>query len=118
MVRDDCRGLSTARRVCMSVTLGARCAGPGAPPALPHAFPLSSAMWLAQRERLAARFRVITPDLRGFGGSLLGGDEPSVEAMADDVDQLLRSLGIRRAVIGGLSLGGYVAMALCKRHPE
>jgi pimeloyl-ACP methyl ester carboxylesterase len=102
----------------MSVTLYARDVGQGPPLVLLHAFPLSSAMWLAQRERLAGRFRVITPDLRGFGGSVLGADEPSVEAMADDVDQLLRSLGVRRAVIGGLSLGGYVAMALCRRHPE
>ncbi|MDX6434479.1 MAG: hypothetical protein QOE54_6845 [Streptosporangiaceae bacterium] len=83
-----------------------------------HAFPLSSAMWLAQRETLAKRFRVITPDLRGFGGSVLGEDTPSIEAMADDVDQMLRSKGLERAVIGGLSLGGYVAMALCRHHPE
>jgi len=102
----------------MAVTLYARDVGQGPPLVLLHAFPLSSAMWLAQREGLAGRFRVITPDLRGFGGSVQGPDEPSVEVMADDVDQLLRSLGIQRAVIGGLSLGGYVAMALCRRHPD
>jgi pimeloyl-ACP methyl ester carboxylesterase len=83
-----------------------------------HAFPLSSAMWLAQRESLARRFRVITPDLRGFGGSLLGKDDPSIDTMADDVAQLLRAKGIERAVIGGLSMGGYVAMALCRQHPQ
>jgi pimeloyl-ACP methyl ester carboxylesterase len=75
-------------------------------------------MWLAQRESLARRFRVITPDLRGFGGSVLGKDDPSIEAMADDVAQMLRSKGFERAVIGGLSMGGYVAMALCRHHPE
>jgi pimeloyl-ACP methyl ester carboxylesterase len=83
-----------------------------------HAFPLSAAMWLAQRESLAGRFRVITPDLRGFGGSVLGKDDPSIETMADDVAQMLRSKGLERAVIGGLSMGGYVAMALCRHHPE
>lgn len=102
----------------MSVTLYARDVGQGTPLVLLHAFPLSSAMWLAQRERLAGRFRVVTPDLRGFGGSRLGDDEPSIDAMADDVAQLLRSRGIGKAVIGGLSMGGYVAMALCRRHPD
>ncbi|MFI0367635.1 alpha/beta fold hydrolase [Actinomadura sp. 1N219] len=102
----------------MTVQLYARDVGSGPPLVLLHAFPLSSAMWLAQREGLADRFRVITPDLRGFGGSRLGDDEPSVDAMADDVALLFRRLGVRRAVVGGLSMGGYVAMALCRRHPD
>ncbi|MCW2946791.1 MAG: alpha/beta hydrolase fold protein [Actinoallomurus sp.] len=92
--------------------------GGGTPLILLHAFPLSSAMWLAQREGLAARFRVITPDLRGFGGSPLGADDPSVDVMADDVAALLDAKGIERAIIGGLSMGGYVTLALCRRHPE
>ncbi|MEO3786450.1 alpha/beta hydrolase [Actinocorallia sp. B10E7] len=98
--------------------LYARDVGQGTPLVLLHAFPLSSAMWLAQRERLGSRFRVITPDLRGFGGSVLGDAEPSVEVMADDVAALLKSKNIGRAVIGGVSMGGYVAMALCRRHPD
>lgn len=102
----------------MTVQLYARDVGSGTPLVLLHAFPLSSAMWLAQREGLANRFRVVTPDLRGFGGSVLGDDEPSVDAMADDVARLFRSLGVRRAVVAGLSMGGYVAMALCRRHPD
>ncbi|MEV0618043.1 alpha/beta fold hydrolase [Nonomuraea sp. NPDC050404] len=83
-----------------------------------HAFPLSSAMWLAQREGLAKVCRVITPDLRGFGGSRLGEDEPSLDLMADDVVRLLDEEGIDRAVVGGLSMGGYVTMAFCRRHPD
>ncbi|MFA1540014.1 alpha/beta fold hydrolase [Actinomadura monticuli] len=102
----------------MTVQLYARDVGSGTPLVLLHAFPLSSAMWLAQREGLAGRFRVITPDLRGFGGSVLGDDEPSVDAMADDVARMFRSAGVQRAVVGGLSMGGYVAMALCRRHPD
>ncbi|MFB4313130.1 alpha/beta fold hydrolase [Actinomadura sp. 21ATH] len=102
----------------MTVQLYARDIGAGTPLVLLHAFPLSSAMWLGQREGLAGRFRVITPDLRGFGGSLLGADEPSVELMADDVARMFRRLGVARAVVGGLSMGGYVAMALCRRHPD
>lgn len=92
--------------------------GEGTPLVLLHGYPLSSAMWLAQREGLAGRFRVITPDLRGFGGSPLGTQDPSVEAMADDVAELLDRLGLERAVIGGLSMGGYVAQAFCRRHAE
>jgi pimeloyl-ACP methyl ester carboxylesterase len=100
------------------VQLYTRDVGGGTPLVLLHGFPLSSAMWLAQREGLAARFRVITPDLRGFGGSPLGTDEPSIDAMADDVASLLDSRGIERAIIGGLSMGGYVTLAFCRRHPE
>ncbi|MFB9878504.1 alpha/beta fold hydrolase [Planobispora siamensis] len=100
------------------VRLYTRSAGEGLPVVLLHAFPMSSTMWLAQREGLAATCKVITPDLRGFGGSLLGDDEPSLDAMADDVARLLDSEGIDRAVIGGQSMGGYVTMALCRHHPD
>lgn len=102
----------------MAVQLYSRDVGSGTPLVLLHAFPLSSAMWLAQREELRNRFRVITPDLRGFGGSPLGTDAPSVEVMADDVARLLQAKGIDRATVCGLSLGARVAMALRRRHPD
>jgi pimeloyl-ACP methyl ester carboxylesterase len=92
--------------------------GGGTPLVLLHAFPLSSAMWLAQREGLAARYRVLTPDLRGFGGSPLGGDDPSIDVMADDVAALLDAKHIDRTIVGGLSMGGYVTLAFCRRHPD
>jgi pimeloyl-ACP methyl ester carboxylesterase len=100
------------------VQLYSRDVGGGTPLILLHAFPLSSAMWLGQREGLASRLRVITPDLRGFGGSPLGADAPSIEVMADDVAELLDSKGIERAVVGGLSLGGQVAIAFGRRHRD
>jgi pimeloyl-ACP methyl ester carboxylesterase len=100
------------------VHLYTRSAGEGLPVVLLHAFPLSSAMWLAQREGLANTCKVITPDLRGFGGSVLDEDEPSLDVMADDVVRLLDREGIERGVVGGLSMGGYVTMALCRRHPD
>ncbi|MEO3855287.1 alpha/beta hydrolase [Acrocarpospora sp. B8E8] len=98
--------------------LSFREAGQGIPLVLLHAFPFSSAMWLGQREGLASRCRVITPDMRGFGGSQLGDDDPSMDVMADDVAELLDGEGIERAVIGGQSMGGYVTMAFCRRHPD
>ena len=92
--------------------------GAGRPLVLLHAFPLSSAMWMSQREELAASCRVITPDQRGFGGSPLGEDAPSLDAAADDVAALLDRLGLDRVVLGGLSMGGYVAMAFLRRYVD
>jgi pimeloyl-ACP methyl ester carboxylesterase len=75
-------------------------------------------MWLEQRDGLASECRVITPDQRGFGGSPLGDDSPSLDTAADDVAELLDRLDLDQVVLGGLSMGGYVAMALLRRHPE
>jgi len=92
--------------------------GAGRPLVLLHAFPLSSAMWLEQRNGLSDQCRVITPDQRGFGGSPLGTDEPDLDAAADDVAALLDRLDLDQVVLGGLSMGGYVAMAVLRRHPH
>jgi len=102
----------------MAVALASREVGSGQPLVLLHAFPLSSAMWLAQREGLSATCRVVTPDLRGFGGSALGDDEPSLDASADDVAALLDRLDLDRVVLGGMSMGGYVAMAFLRRYAD
>lgn len=102
----------------MPVELYSRDGGSGLPLVLLHAFPLSSAMWLAQREGLSDVARVITPDQRGFGGSPLGDDEPSLDAVADDVVGLLDTKGLGRVALGGLSMGGYVAMTLLRRHAD
>lgn len=102
----------------MTVDLYSRDAGEGPAVVLLHAFPLSSAMWLSQREALTSDYRLITPDLRGFGGSALGEDDPSLDAMADDVAALLDAKGLDRVVLGGLSMGGYVTMAFLRRHRD
>jgi pimeloyl-ACP methyl ester carboxylesterase len=99
------------------VDLHVRETGAGVPVVLLHAFPLSSAMWLEQRNDLADTCRVITPDLRGFGGSQLGNDPPSLDLMADDVAAVLDRLDLPEVVLGGLSMGGYVVMAFLRRHP-
>ena len=70
-------------------------------------------MWLEQRNGLGDAFRIITPDLRGFGGSQLGYDEPSLDHMADDVAALLDTLALDRVVLGGLSMGGYARWRSC-----
>jgi pimeloyl-ACP methyl ester carboxylesterase len=73
-------------------------------------------MWAPQRIALASRVRCIVPDLRGFGESSTDGPH-SMDQYADDVAALLDALAIERAVICGLSMGGYIAMALWRRHP-
>ena len=89
------------------------------PVVLVHAFPLSGAMMMPVASRLANERRVILPDLRGFGGSPgPGSGEPSLDAMADDVAALLDRLALDRAVVGGVSLGGYVTMAMLRRHRD
>jgi pimeloyl-ACP methyl ester carboxylesterase len=83
-----------------------------------HAFPLSSAMWEPQVAALQERWRVVAPDLRGFGRSQVPEDRSaySMEAFADDVAGLLDHLGLGRVVVVGLSIGGYIAFSLLRRH--
>jgi pimeloyl-ACP methyl ester carboxylesterase len=93
-------------------------AGSGTPLVLLHGFPLSSAIWQAQRTGLAGRCRVITPDLRGHGTSPAPEGVYGMETMARDVLALLDALAIPKALIMGHSMGGYVALAAAKIAPE
>ena len=61
---------------------------------------------------------LIAPDLRGFGATPLGDDEPSVDVYADDVVAELDRRGIDQAVVGGVSLGGYIVMSMLRRYPS
>ena len=89
-----------------------------------HAFPLSAAMWESQFD-VCPGWRVVAPDLRGFRGP----DGPAVEPpgelnmltmddLAEDVEHVLDALGPPTAVIGGLSMGGYLSFALLRRAPQ
>jgi 3-oxoadipate enol-lactonase len=92
--------------------------GSGPPVLLLHGYPFNRSMWREQVEALRESFRVITPDLRGFGESESAGDEPAAMIeMARDVEALLDHLGVDRVVLGGLSMGGYVALAFVRRFP-
>jgi pimeloyl-ACP methyl ester carboxylesterase len=90
------------------------------PLVLLHAFPLDSRMWNAVREPLASHLRVITPDQRGLGRSPLpeSDREPSLEDAARDVVALLDRLDLDRVVLGGCSMGGYLAVAVLRLAPE
>jgi len=96
-------------------------AGTGEPAlVLLHAFPLHAGMWAPQVGHLSSTNRVIAPDFLGFGGS----DAPetmyryTMLGYADVVAGLLDHLGLERVVLGGLSMGGYVAFAFLRHYPE
>lgn len=95
-------------------------AGSGTPLVLLHAFPLDSRMWDPLRAELSPAVEVIAPDLRGFGRTPLPAEhgEPSMHAVADDVIALMDERGLRRAVVGGCSMGGYVAMSVLRKAPH
>lgn len=88
------------------------------PLVLLHAFPLTSAIYADQLAVLTDVADVHAPDLRGFGAAPLGDVPPSLDVLADDVVRLLDAAGADRAVLGGTSMGGYVALAALRRHPD
>ncbi|PDV99622.1 alpha/beta fold hydrolase [Candidatus Viridilinea mediisalina] len=83
-----------------------------------HAFPLAGAMWHTQVALLREQYRVIVPDLRGFGGSEAPPGPYLMDTMADDVAALLTQLGIAQSAVIGLSMGGYIAFSLWRRHRQ
>ncbi|MFE2474656.1 alpha/beta fold hydrolase [Streptomyces sp. NPDC059389] len=90
------------------------------PLVLLHALPLDSSLWdgTARVLRAGGR-RVLTPDLCGFGAAPLPhGSPPSLDAVADGLARELDRQGIGELALAGCSMGGYVAMAFLRRHPD
>lgn len=93
--------------------------GSGQPLLLIHGFPLNRTMWRSQVEALTkAGYRVITPDLRGFGESRMTSAAVNMSSYADDIIALMDRLRLPQAVVGGMSMGGYVLLNLLERYPE
>jgi len=93
--------------------------GTGPPLLLVHGFPLDHTMWNRQIEPLSAEYRVIAPDLRGFGQSGLTEGKVTMEEFADDLGAVLDGLGVEEPVVFcGLSMGGYVAWRFWAKHPD
>lgn len=99
------------------VTLTADVRGDGAGLLLIHGFPLDHSLWAHQVATLKG-WRRIAPDLRGCGASSAAGDASSMAVYADDLVQLLDRLQVDRAVVAGLSMGGYIAFELLRRHRD
>lgn len=81
-----------------------------------HAFPLSGAMWQPQVAALAPTCRLIVPDLRGFGASAVPAGPYAMQTFANDLVALLDHLGLQHVVVAGVSMGGYIALALLRHH--
>lgn len=93
--------------------------GEGPAVLLLHAFPFDRRFWIAITPALVkAGFRVISPDLRGFGESPRLTGTHAVADHARDVARFIETLGIAPAAVVGLSMGGYVALALAANHPR
>lgn len=92
--------------------------GLGQPVVLLHGYPFNRTLWTEQGSALSNSYRVITPDLRGLGESDATPGAATMNRMAQDVAALLDHLEISRAVIGGLSMGGYVTLAFYKQFPS
>jgi pimeloyl-ACP methyl ester carboxylesterase len=90
--------------------------GAGVPLLLVHGFPLDRTVWANQTAELAGVARVIAPDLRGFGQSTMPDGMTTLESYADDLNALLDVLKIPSAVIAGLSMGGYIALAFYRQY--
>lgn len=90
----------------------------GLPVVFIHGFPFSKEMWKAQVEALKNEFRVITYDVRGHGESDVGDGQYSVEFFVDDLIGLMDHLKIGRAILVGLSMGGYIALRAIERHRD
>ncbi len=83
-----------------------------------HAFPLNHEMWLPAAQRLASRYRLVLPDLRGHGDSGVGDGPATMEKHVADLLRVCDAAAVQKAIFAGVSIGGYVLFELWRRHPE
>jgi pimeloyl-ACP methyl ester carboxylesterase len=123
---DRYNGNETARNFAMSklnrdgVNIYYEVHGSGSPLLLTHGYSSTSAMWRGQIEALAKRHTLILWDMRGHGQSDYPDDAAAYsEALTvGDMAALLDNAGAGSAIVGGLSLGGYMSLAFYRAHPE
>lgn len=91
--------------------------GTGVPILFIHGFPHDRTLWTPQLQGMTAQARVLAVDLRGFGETTV--DPPySMDQYADDLVGFLDMLHVEQAVVAGLSMGGYIAFAMWRRHAK
>ncbi|MBT2524264.1 alpha/beta fold hydrolase [Streptomyces sp. ISL-99] len=99
------------------ITVGYTDEGSGSPLVLVHGHPFDRTMWAPQIDAFAATHRVIAPDLRGYGESEVVAGLTPLSTFAADIAALLDHLGVERAVLGGLSMGGQIVMEYYRLFP-
>jgi 3-oxoadipate enol-lactonase len=92
--------------------------GIGSPLLLIHGYPLDHTIWDEVLPLLEKNFDLILPDVRGFGESTTIDSQYSMNDIASDFVALLDHLGIQKAALAGHSMGGYIALAFARLHPE
>jgi 3-oxoadipate enol-lactonase len=91
----------------------------GAPPVVfIHGFPLNKSMWELQAEMLKSNFRVISYDVRGYGESTGGDGAFTLEDLSNDLIALMDHLSLRKVVVCGQSLGGYVVLNSLQKYSD
>ena len=90
----------------------------GTPIVFIHGFPFDNTMWSSQMIALPQEYRAVSFDVRGHGKSDVADGQYSIELFVDDLISLLDHLDIQRAILCGLSMGGYIALRTIERHPE
>jgi len=111
------RNPNTTKKVVRGVEIAYDDLGSGPSVVLLHGYPFNRSMWRDQLDELKQHHRVIIPDLRGHGQSAVTSAPATMQNMAGDVASLLETLNISRATIGGLSMGGYIALAFYRLFP-
>lgn len=101
-----------------SATIAYRVQGHGPALMLIHGYPLSGELFARNRALLARRYTVVTPDLRGFGSSTTPDTKGSVELYAKDMLAVMDHLNVKKAIIGGMSMGGPVVLEMYREAPS
>lgn len=83
-----------------------------------HGFPFDKSTWQPQLDFLSTSYRVIAYDIRGYGQSEKGAHKASINLFATDLVAFMDALNIEKAIVCGLSMGGYILMNACKENPE
>jgi 3-oxoadipate enol-lactonase len=100
------------------VAMSYRDLGEGDPLVLLHAFPLNGRMFESQMKAFSGSHRVVAPDYPGFGRSSRTPAQPDVHYYAEGIIGLLDRLHLERVILGGVSMGGYVAFECMRHFPE
>ena len=101
-----------------SATIAYRVQGHGPAMMLVHGYPLSGELFAKNRAALARRYTVVTPDLRGFGSSTTPDTKGGVQFYAKDMLAVMDHLHVRKAIIGGMSMGGPVVLEMYREAPQ